>query len=40
MNKLVALLAVLSLGAMVLAIAKGALKSAPETRLEQPVAED
>jgi hypothetical protein len=40
MNKLVALLAVLSLGAMVLAIAKGGLKSPRETPIEMPVAEE
>lgn len=36
MNKLVALLAVLSLGAMVLAIAKGGLKSPRNIPIERP----
>lgn len=40
MNKLVALLAVLSLGAMVLAIAKGGLRSSREIPIEMPVAEE
>jgi hypothetical protein len=38
MNKLVALLAVLALGAMVLSIAKGGLKFPSDSLLDRPIA--